>query len=521
MLTFITMKRVSLLWKANVIVFISSFCVMVIELVAARIMAPYIGVSLYTWTSIIGVILAGIASGNYLGGKIADRFPSPRVLAVIFFTGSLLTVAIPLLTRQVTSNIWFWGLPLMLNFTLRIACIFFLPSIVLSMVSPMVIKLTLADLGRTGGIVGTIYAVSTVGSIFGTFLTGFYLILLFGTRAIIWYIGGVLLLTGFTALLAWRIPERWRISAPNIATWFIALLAVLAFLLAFQFRGLWQENYTMESNYYTIKVTPDPWNKNARILNLDRTTHSYVVPDDPLHLEYDYIKIFAEIISYTARENPAPRVLHLGGGGYTLPRYLESTYPEGVNEVVEIDPAVTRVAREELGLPRDTNILTHNQDARLFLAQRTPEDKFDIVIGDVFSDYSTPYHLTTVEFDRMVKKHLRPDGVYLVNIIDSFRDGRYLPSFAYTLKHAFRHVYIFSRAESWNDGMVSNYVIAASDQPVDLDDYLTFIARDGRNAVSDHVYDEASLDYYLTQRNVILLTDDHAPTDILVAPLIR
>ncbi len=88
------MHRIPALWKANTIAFISSFCVMVIELIAARILAPYIGVSLYTWTSIIGVILAGIALGNYIGGKIADRYPSPVILGAIFFVGSLATVAI-------------------------------------------------------------------------------------------------------------------------------------------------------------------------------------------------------------------------------------------------------------------------------------------------------------------------------------------------------------------------------------------------------------------------------------------
>lgn len=494
---------------------------MVIELVAARIMAPYIGVSLYTWTSIIGVILAGIALGNFLGGKIADRYPSPAILAAIFFVGGLLTAAIPFATKTAASVYWFWGLPLMLNFALRISCIFFLPATVLSMVSPLIIKLTLGDLGRTGGVVGTIYAFSTVGSIFGTFMTGFYFILLFGTRNIVWYVGGVLLLMGFLSMFTWKIPGRWNYSLRNIAIWFVALLATVGFLLAFQSRGLWQDSYTMESNYYTIKVTPDPGGKNAKILNLDRTTHSYVVPDDPLHLEYRYIKIFSEVVSYAFRENPAPRILHLGGGGYTFPRYLEAVYPQSLNEVIEIDPMVTLVAQQELGLPLETRIRTYNQDARLFLAQRRAEEKFDVVIGDVFSDYSTPYHLTTLEFDRLVKAHMQTDGIYLVNIIDNFRDGKYIPSFIHTLKQAFSNVYIFSQAENWEDGMLGNYVIAATDNPIEPADYKAFIKANRNDAISDHIYDESRLEGYLAQRNPILLTDDHAPTDILIAPLIR
>jgi len=181
---------------------------MVIELIAARILAPYIGVSLYTWTSIIGVILAGIALGNYLGGKIADRYPSPLFLALILFVGGLFTIAILPITNMITPGGWFSSLPVMWNFTLTTAFIFFLPAIILSMVSPMVIKLTLANLGQTGGVVGTIYACSTTGAILGTFMTGFYFILWFGTRTIVWLVAAILILTGVIAWFLWSIQDR-------------------------------------------------------------------------------------------------------------------------------------------------------------------------------------------------------------------------------------------------------------------------------------------------------------------------
>src|SRR4030042_899569 len=213
------MSRISVLWKANIIAFISSFCVMVIELVASRIMAPYIGVSLYTWTSIIGVILTGIALGNYIGGKIADKYPHPSVLVAIFFVGSLATIAILPFVKMVAYEDWFAGLPLMLNFVLRTACVFFLPAVILSMVSPLVIKLTLPDLGQTGGVVGTIYAFCTMGAILGTFMTGFFFILWFGTRMIVWLIAGILILTGIISWFSWKVPSRWKPSPANLAIW--------------------------------------------------------------------------------------------------------------------------------------------------------------------------------------------------------------------------------------------------------------------------------------------------------------
>lgn len=141
------MQRASKFWRASIIVFISSFCVMVIELLAGRLLAPYIGVSLYTWTSIIGVILAGIALGNYLGGKIADKYPSPLVLVGVFFIGGLLTIAILPTTKLFANATWFANLPVLLEFTFKVSMIFLLPAIILSMVTPIVIKLTLGDWG--------------------------------------------------------------------------------------------------------------------------------------------------------------------------------------------------------------------------------------------------------------------------------------------------------------------------------------------------------------------------------------
>jgi len=249
------MHRISGLWKANGIAFISSFCVMVIELVAGRILAPYIGVSLYTWTSIIGVILAGIALGNYLGGSIADKHPSPLVLAAIFIVGSLATVAILPAAKAFGPALWLIDLSVMWSLTLKIAVIFFLPAFVLSMVSPLVIKLALADLGQTGGVVGTIYACSTVGSILGTFMTGFFFISWFGTRTIVWLVAAVLVLTGILAWLSWRVPGRWKLSAKNLMTLLVLIVVGFSSVIVFLLPKLWQESFTRESNYYAIKVS--------------------------------------------------------------------------------------------------------------------------------------------------------------------------------------------------------------------------------------------------------------------------
>ena len=277
-------SRLAAIWKANAIVFLSSFCVMVIELIAGRIMAPYVGSSLYTWTSIIGVIMAGIALGNYLGGKIADRWPHPLILTGIFLAGAAFTVAMLPIIEAVNNAIWSASFPVLLSLVLRIMSIFLLPALVLSMVSPFVIKLTLRDLGQTGGVVGTIYAVSTTGSIVGTFLTGFYLITWFGTRTIVWIIAGVLIVSAILVWFFWTVRERWKVAAPDVAAWSLVIVVIAGYSTLFQFRDAFQENYTRETNYYAIKVTGD--RSNGYYLQFDRVTQSFVRVDDPTYLRF-------------------------------------------------------------------------------------------------------------------------------------------------------------------------------------------------------------------------------------------
>src|SRR3990172_3214073 len=146
--------------KANIIVFIASFCPLVIELVAGRIMAPYVGVSLYTWTSIIGVVLAGISIGAYVGGMLADRFPTSRTLGWLLFLSGLGALSISPLTEAVAR--WPLQTSLMLRILIITGAIFFLPSFLLGMISPVVVRLSLDRLERSGNVVGKIYAFSTL-----------------------------------------------------------------------------------------------------------------------------------------------------------------------------------------------------------------------------------------------------------------------------------------------------------------------------------------------------------------------
>ena len=195
------------------IAFIASGCTLVIELVAGRLLAPYIGVSLYTWTSVIGVILAGISIGNFLGGRLADRYPGPSVLGLTLVAASVTSfITLGLVSVLPQFTLWMSLVPRILVLT---TVIFFLPGCILGMITPLVVKQALTDLGHAGGLVGRVYAISTAGSLVGVYLTGFVLIAHFGTRLIVVMVAAVLLLLGALLgnLLHGRGIRRWPVAS--------------------------------------------------------------------------------------------------------------------------------------------------------------------------------------------------------------------------------------------------------------------------------------------------------------------
>jgi hypothetical protein len=186
-------------WAFYLIVLVASGCTLVLELVAGRILAPFVGVSIHTWTSIIGVVPAGISLGNYLGGVVADRGGSGRALGILLGAGGLASVAVLPLASGLGA-LAPRGYALLPRIVLLTTLIFFLPSLLLGMVPPMAVRLLLNDPGRAGTVAGRVYAASTVGSLAGTLLTGFVLLAWVGTRAIVLAVG--LTLVGLGTLAA-------------------------------------------------------------------------------------------------------------------------------------------------------------------------------------------------------------------------------------------------------------------------------------------------------------------------------
>jgi spermidine synthase len=502
-------------WWAYLVVFVASGCALVLELVAGRIVAPVVGVSLYTWTSVIGVVLAGISLGNYAGGVVADRWVGRRTLGVILALGGVSSLAVLPLTRIMTDYHYPDGTSLVTKIVVMTAAIFFPPAFIISMTTPVVIKLSLKDLGQTGGVVGRIYAVSTCGSILSTFLTGFVLIATFGTRNIALGVGVLLLLMAVTLGGLWT-GDR---AGATVATAVTAVLTVAVLGATMRLQAL-DSGCTRETNYYCIRVVPTVQDgRDVQQFILDHLIHSFSDLDDPTYLHYGYEKVYAEMMDYIAKPKPDFSLMQLGAGGYTTPRYVEALYPQAKDEVIEIDPGVTQTAYALMGLSPQAKVTTINQDARLGLQELPAGQTFDIILGDAFNDLSVPYHMTTQQFDEQLRSRLTPTGFYLANIIDKMQGGRFIPSVVRTLKTVFPNVYVMSEFDSFNSPAQNTYVVAASMTPLD-EPRLRAARGQGFNGQSiNKIMSQDDMNAWLQHADSVLLTDDYVPADNLLAPL--
>ncbi len=479
---------------------------MVLELVAGRIIAPYVGVSLYTWTSIIGIVLAGISLGNYVGGRLADRRASSRLLGLIFLFGGLASLIILTVEYTVIFLPASWGvIPRILVLT---TILFFPPATILGMTSPVVAKLAVTDLESTGTIVGKIYAAGTAGSILGTFLTGFILISSFGTFAIV--AGVAVILTTMGVLFLTR-------AKFVVAVWLIAGVAAAINGQTNTFKSI----CGIETDYFCIRIVQEDRDEGVvRKLILDRLVHSFNSLENPLQLTYGYEEMYGEITDYQHRTSEQTlHALFIGGGGYTFPRYMETLYPDSAIDVIEIDPAVTQAAYKHLGLSAETIIQTFNQDARQFLL-RKPDRRYDIIFGDAFNDFSVPYHLTTLEFNNLVHNWLAEDGIYVLNMIDGGQ-ADFLRAITHTLKQTFTHVYVAPTIQSWRQTPHSTFVIVATDAPLNLTRLATVETPAGTAIFAENVLSSAEIDTLLAQSPPILLTDRFAPVEQMLAPSFR
>jgi tetratricopeptide (TPR) repeat protein/MFS family permease len=490
--------------------FIGGFCIMVIEIIAGRLIARYLGVSLYTWTSVIGVVLAGISLGNYIGGRIADRYQAKKALSILFILSSISCIIVPPLNNLIGNFPLLLRLSWPVRITIHIALIFFLPSCMLGMISPVVTKFALDQGFRTGRTIGNIYAWSMGGSILGTFITGFFLIAHLGSTAVVWTIAGIL---GVIGLLY---------GLKNIFSY--VWITAFVFLLVVNFSPFsWTEAianhlffkdlkegvvYEKDSSYSHISVFAYRNPSGLREFMLDGLTHSRMnlkEPTNPKYI-YGYHKVFVDIARVFSREKKDMKVLIMGGGGYVLPHYIRKYSPQSKIEIVEIDPEVTKAAIKAFGFSPNSHTKVYHLDARNYIEDLIKNKEklkfYDLIYNDALVGLAIPYHLTTYEFAKKIAQLLRPNGVYAINLVDSKKSKKFLMAIVNTLQKVFPYIYVIQpkKVEEFKSG------------------YDTFIIIASLNKIKKSFFSEVSGKLVNNKKimSKIILTDDFSPVENLL-----
>ena len=499
---------------------LSAGCGLVIEIAAGRMIAPYLGMSLYTWTAIIAVVLAGFSVGHWIGGRLAESRARTAHAAVIWCLGAagLSTVMALLLLKVLSGPILALETDTITKILALTCALFFLPSVFVGIPSPVLTKLALDDapdqIGRT---LGAFYAAGALGSIAGTLAAGFIFISWLGTTytfllvAVAYFaMAGCLLLVPPT-----HQPPEADQRSPDMAVTSLGLLALVA-LCPLALLSAWSVKplvgpCTIESEYYCVRIVDEQPAANGRVrtLVLDHLAHSTNVEHAPRRFHSPYIGFQDTLARIHSGKQTPFRAYFIGGGAFTLPRAWLAVRPDAELTVAEIDPIVTSVARDKFWLnTADPRLNIQTGDARRILA-RTPPAHFDIIVGDAFQDIAIPQHLVTREFFALVEHHLREDGIFLMNVVDNQARPRLALSIRTTITRS------FPTTEMWrmqSTGERSTFVMAGLRRPTPYD-------RLPSGSIPTVMFERVSaaeLSVMSQRLSPITLTDDYSPVDRLV-----
>jgi spermidine synthase len=486
------------------LVFASGAATMAVEMCASRLLAPYFGNSLPVWGVVIGMLLAYLSLGYFLGGRLADRYPMESLSCSIaawagFVIGLIPYLARPILRYSASGFAQYQAGPV-LGSLLGILILFAVPVVLLGCVSPFAIRLSIETAASAGRTAGHVYALSTVGSLLGTFASVFWLIPSFGTRSSmstisVWLLG--------TAVLGLLVIGRRRALLP---------ILLLATILALQLLPLGAIKptagmiYEADSAYNYIQVLREGEEIVLKLNEGEGIQSSYSPGQVLSGYVYDY---FLLAPFFRAGEYPLPvtSMCLVGLAGGTAARQYSVVFGDVPIDGIEIDPGIVEVGRRFFGLDLP-NLQIAVADGRYHLAHSTK--RYDIILVDAYHPPYIPFQLTTIEFFLDVQAHLTPDGVVAINVARTETDYSLVTAIASTLKAVFPSVYIMDPLSNLNS------IAIASRQPTQL---LAVTAR--LSALSDHTLTnvaqraEGRISEF-TQSDQIILTDDRAPVEQIV-----
>lgn len=388
------------------------------EISASRLLAPYFGSSTIVWANLIGIVLAALALGYWLGGRLADRRPQPALLGFIVLAAAVSVAAIPFVARPFL-DLTVEGLDeasagAVIGSFLAVLLLCAPPVVLLGMVSPFAIRLAVASVETAGAVAGRLYALSTAGSLLGTFLPALLLVPALGTQRTFLVVAALLALSACFLLGA-----RYLVVAAALA----ALVALPPGTVKAQ-AGLLHE----ETSYQQyIQVVERPDGQRLLYLNEGVAVHSVWWPDSVLTGGvWDAFLALPPLLG-----RPLERVAILGNAGGTTARALGVFYPRARVDGVEIDPAVSRVGRRYFGLGDNPRLTVHDADARPFL--RSTDERYDLIVVDAYRQPYVPFYLATREFFRLVRDRLAPGGIVALNVAAVPDDKRLVRAIGGTL----------------------------------------------------------------------------------------
>ena len=499
------MKNILKKYHFEFIIFCVEAICMMLELCASRVLSPFFGSSNIVWTSIIGIILLSSSIGNYFGGKIADGEKVLKKLKLILGICASFILVIPLIQDFTLKAILKIAFDVRLGAIFGSLALFFIPSALIGLITPIILKLKLKNLARAGSTSGKIYALSTLGGIFGTFLGGFFLVPNIGSVYILF------LLSVFMLILIPFVDLRLK-SKANIIIAIVTVLSIIAmncFIISNKLnknRVLNNEaglSVTYDTQYGRVLIYNGSRNgENIRILDIDSGYESATFTDESkiYELVFEYTKYYDLMFNANIDIN---NTLLIGGAGYSYPKYYISHYPSKNIDVVEIDSEITELAKQYFYLDKliqDYNLEENHRlnlitnDGRIYLNETNK--KYDAILNDAFSGSSPAKTLTTQECIRNIKNALNPNGVYLTNVISALEgnESKFIRAEVNTLKQEFNYVYVVPCNNDGNTYTVQNNMVIASDSTLDL----------------ENVYP------LKLSNDEIILTDDYCPVDTLI-----
>lgn len=485
------------------VVFICGAVVMIFELVGSRLLGPYLGGSIYVWTSLIGVILGSMSLGYWLGGKIADKKADFDGLSrIIFFSGIFIVLTI-ILKDVVPQFLMPSGLRVEIS-SLASSIILFAPtSILLGMVSPYSVKLRINSLDNSAAVVGNLYAISTLGSILGTFAAGFFIIPFLGSKNILILLFLVLFITSAVVFLFSK-----KFQAKTMVS------VLIIFLLSGGFVWFISQGdsadafgtglvFDKDTQYNRVLLLENDWDgKPVRELITDPLSIQSAMFLDSDDLVFPYTKYY-----HLARYfNPGfKNSLMIGGGAYSFPKDYLKKYTDAKIDVVEIDPGITQIAKEYFKLEDNSRLKNYNEDGRVFLNQT--KNKYDAIFGDAFSSAaSIPFQLTTKEAVQKQYDILNDNGVVVLNLLSAIsgEKGDFLRAEYATFKSVFPQVYLFLPDGPTIQDQMQNIILVA------LKSNKTFNFKTKDKEISGYL---KNLFAGEIKNDMPVLTDDFAPVE--------